>query len=897
VSPSARPSPTESHAPSDELPRLSRRVDGASHRRFLEATGARMALLGDELGRFECWMWPLALVRDLELWVKADLLHRGRDLARAVAVQPDHAEIELVGPGFRVVQRLFVARERRAAWIALEIETTRDLELQMRFTPRFEPMWPAGFGGRIALRDDETGAVALSEELGRFAALLGSPEAEPCELEADHAAPRDPLCVRIPCSVARAASGPLLFFIAGAEHRPPALSEAARVGEQGAAQGRSRLETVLASAREEYRWIARNWPNEARELEAKWKSFLARTTHFESDDARHTEAFLWAKIAIEKAWVEVDGLGRGLVAGLAQSGASERPGFGWFFGGDALAASRAMCAYGDFEGARRALEFVASQQRADGKMQHELVLSAGLCNWLEDYPYAYYKAQITPGFLACLHNYFERSGDLELVRKLWPNALAAYRCCLANLEPDGLLSNRTLGIAAVEAGSLVGKIRSDIYLQGIWLSALRGIRDCASALNDPEHEHDAERRYFEAQRFSLPQLWSESEGRFAFAVLTNGQLCLDSTSYAALVVSRSVGRLKHSLASAAALNRPNLATDWGVRLFADDASVYDPSSYNTGSVFPYTNTFAILASFEFGSPSAAHQVLASQVSLHGFSGLGFVPEHLRSDRCETRARGVPHQIFSSGCIVQAMLLGMLGTKTPSEEAAVYGMDQVAPSRLADRRTLTLQPSLPPRSDRVCVSRMHALETCFDLEIVRERVQRRTRMSVDFAVAEGPEFVLELSPRLPPLTRNLRVWLGEQEQNGVGRFFAIAGALCPQGIAARAAPAALLTLEYESGPELLLDDSPLVEGSASSRLRVCEVEFDDTQVTWTLWGLAGRSYRIGVRSDRRVRFEGAREAGPGETGTGERGAHELEITFPAAPRAQFVSQTLRAVALD
>jgi hypothetical protein len=871
VSPSARPSPTESHAPSDELPRLSRRVDGASRRRFLEAAGTRMALLGDELGRFECWMWPLALVRDLELCVKTEILHRGRDLARAVAVQPDHTEIELVGPDFRIVQRLFVARERRAAWIALQVETSRDLELQLHFTPRFEPMWPAGFGGRVALRDDETGAVALSEELGRFAALLGSPEAEPCELESDHAAPRDPLCVRIPCSVARAASGPLLFFIAGAEHRPQALSDAARVGEQGAAQGRSRLETVLASARDEYRWIARNWPAEARELEAKWKGFLARTTHFESDDARHTEAFLWAKIAIEKAWVEVDGLGRGLVAGLAPSGASERPGFGWFFGGDALTASRAMCAYGDFEGARRALEFVASQQRADGKLQHELVLSAGLCNWFEDYPYAYYKAQITPGFVACLHNYFERSGDLELVRKLWPNALAAYRCCLANLEPDGLLSNRTLGIAAVEAGSLVGKIRSDIYLHGIWISALTGVEQMGLVLEQRDVAAEASKELARA-RAAAESFWSEEDGRYGFAQLVDGSLNTDSTSYQALSLSRAQFRPDRSLASAAALNRPNLASDWGARLFADDASVYDTSSYNTGSVFPYTNNFAILAQFSSGLSTAGHQLLASQVALHNFSGLGFIPEHLRADRCAAPLRGVPHQIFSSSCVLQSTLLGVLGCHSSAAGGA-----------------LVLAPQLRSKLRRHALRLARVGDSSFDLELVlaaSSSAARRSELVVRVQRYRGESLKLFVRPRVAPLSRNARTAELPVELRRVG------AALQAQTLGVQLDGDLALSLEYESGPELVLDDAPLVEGSTSSRLRVCEVEFDDMQVTWTLWGLAGRSYRIGVRSDRRVRFEGAREAGPSERGT-----HELEITFPAAPRAQFISQTLRAVALD
>lgn len=866
MTPSARPSPIEAHAPGDELPRLERRVDGASHRRFLEASGTRMALLGDELGRWECWMWPLALVRDLELWVRAERLHRGRDLARAVATQPDHAEVEFLGPGFRIRQRVFVARERRAAWLEFDVECERALELEVRFTPRFEPMWPAGLGGRLALRDDETGAVALSEELGRFAALLGGPEAEPCELDADHAAPRTPLVVRLPCSPARAARGPLVFFIVGAQVDSQALSPAARVGEQGAAQGRSRLEAVLARAREEYRWVASHWMHEARELEAKWKDFLARTTHFESDDARHAEAFLWAKIAIEKAWVEVDGLGRGLVAGLGPSGASERPGFGWFFGGDALTATRAMCGYGDFEGARRVLEFVAGQQRADGKLQHELVLSARLCNWTEDFPYAYYKAQITPGFLACLHHYWLHSGDRELVAKLWPTAVAAYRCCLANLEPDGLLSNRKLGIAAVEAGELVGKIRSEIYLHGIWLSALVGMESLARALGHDGVADEAQVELERARR-AAESFWSEKDGRYGFAQLSDGALNSASTSYQALALSRGRLDATRSLAAAAALNRPNLASDWGVRLFADDASVYDASSYNTGSVFPYTNNFAILAQFTHGLATSAHQLLASQVALHNFSGLGFVPEHLRADRCETPQRGVPHQIFSSSCIVQATVFGVAGLVAS-----------------ADDGWIAVRPQLAPNARRMALRGLRVGATRFDLELERaalEGSRRRTVTTVQVRKLTGPALKIVVLVVAPALSRGAREHA--RELDGV-RF---GGSQTFKCLGVEVEAQAQWRVEYAAGPELLLPDEALVEGGCSQRLRVCEVEFDERSVVWTVWGLAGRTYRVGWCSDVPVRFEGASKVS----------ANELELHFPSAAGGGFVSRELRAWASD
>ena len=56
---------------------------------------------------------------------------------------------------------------------------------------------------------------------------------------------------------------------------------------------------------------------------------------------------------LDKGFVCNPQLGCGLVAGLGPSGRLRtRPGFGWFFGGDAFMNMSAMTAYGDFETVR-----------------------------------------------------------------------------------------------------------------------------------------------------------------------------------------------------------------------------------------------------------------------------------------------------------------------------------------------------------------------------------------------------------------------------------------------------------------------------------------------------------------------------------------------------------------
>jgi glycogen debranching enzyme len=118
-----------------------------------------------------------------------------------------------------------------------------------------------------------------------------------------------------------------------------------------------------------------------------------------------------------------------LVAGYGLSGGSERPGFGCYFGGDALMNSWSILDYGDFERACATLEFVCDHQRA------------ALLDWSR-YPYGYYHADTTALYIFSASRYVTRSGDLDFLQASWLSVEKAYRYCVSALDDDGLLSNR-----------------------------------------------------------------------------------------------------------------------------------------------------------------------------------------------------------------------------------------------------------------------------------------------------------------------------------------------------------------------------------------------------------------------------------------------------------------------
>ncbi len=805
---------------------------------FVEAVGERIALFGHR--RLECWMWPLLLFEELELAVRpAGETEPLPPPPRRVRVVPEGLALEWIYPDFTLELEAFACLERRALVILIAARAegpVEPLEVDLRLRPALRPMWPAGLGGRVSGRDAETGALFLTEELGRFAALIGSPDGRRPELSTERGLP-EVVTITLPLPPRGEVAGAARVLVAGAELEARPLSEEARRGGSQSARGTSRAEEALAAARTLYRELCESWREELEALRTHWTRFLARGAHLECGDPAVDGAFLWSRIAIERLWARVDGLEPGLLAGLGPSRGGDRPGLGWFFGGDALAVSRALTSLGDYQGARRALRFVASTQRDDGKLAHEWTLSHRLVDWVGDYPYAYYKGQVTPGFVACLDHYVHTSDDRDLARELWPTAERAIAWCARACDLQGWLLVPEAGIAAVEAGPLANRIRSELYLQGIWCSALDGALRLAALLGKGERASVWEELRGRARR-ALASAFHPDLGRYAFAELEGGETFDEPSVYVALPLSRDLGQDARVARSAVALNRPELMADWGGRMFATSSEVYDPDDYNSGSVFPYLTAFAVLALYRQGFPDAAWPVLRSQVGLDGMGGLGYLPEFLAGDRARLPQRSVPHQAFSQSALLVGCLHGLAGIEADGTTGV-----------------LTLRPALPLSLPRLALRALPVGDSRLDLFLERRRTQGRTSLRTRVEVRSGPPVAVVPELTLPPLTVVEALEVDGQQHPWRARSLP-GGAL---SVAPEGPPTAASRFESElvvrAGPAL--DLAAEVQPDAASRHpRLVGQLLDGDALLWTFAGLAGTRARLEFASDLPLTVEGA-----------------------------------------
>jgi hypothetical protein len=694
-----------------------------------------------------------------------------------------------------------------------EVDSEKPLTISAKFVPDFKPMWPASFGGQNSHWDDSLKAFGLSDISGKPTAFVGSPTVSAYTQHMDWALKEGELVFQMRATPEQARANFLPVVIAQNME-----------SEQSA---RDTYTRVLHDARELYEKRA-----------AHSRDFLARTIQVETPDPTLNRAIAWSKVAIDSGWVCHPTYGCGLVAGYGPAETSERPGFAWWFGGDALMSSWALEDAGDLEGALQALRFLKARQRADGKIMHEMSQGVDLVDWFGKFPFAYYHADTTPMYIYSVGQYFERTGDTEFLKEFWPSAKKAYEYCVSTVDPaDGLMDNTKAGLAAVEVGVLRGKVTKDIYLEGFWLGALGAMRSLASSAGLSRGSQDnatsvftreLESRYQEAKSSLELNWWNPAEKYFAFGLASDGSRAdmLGNWPAAMLALSPEIDTGKAE-SEAAHLASPGIATDWGARWLSNRSPFYDPVSYNNGTAWPFMNTFVSWAEYNAGNSIAGFESLRATAALTGIQSPGYLPEHMNGDRFLLGERSVPHQLFSSVGVLVPAVRGLLGLRI-----------KATPTSSSILQTIELRPNLPANWSSLHFSNVLTNDGHLSGEIRRER----QKISAILNSAKGPrssalriELPIPLAARVRRVTCNGKPMKFEPLRVG-DKNAALIDVNLSNHLEAIA--------EYDGGIEIVPPKIDPAPGERSSSLKVIETKLlDQHHLDVTVAGLGGRSYSL------------------------------------------------------
>ena len=696
---------------------------------FVSAVGRRSVAMGTEDGRFELWSWPVKWLHDLELSFRVPKYSEplpGRTLARRTVTRPEGVTIEYAYEQFTVKQHVFVPLDLPAVVMLLEVDAVRPLEILVRFTPDIHLAWPAGLGGQYLVWNQPARAFLFSESRRRINAFLGSPAVTQAS--------------DVPAHMLAGSPPQLVLGVGDSANRyaPPRLGEPPG---RGVNLNVAYIPIVLAggdmprdSALALYRRLVA--PGAA---EREWKRRVAhadsiRTARLSisSPDTLLDRAVEWAKLNLDDAMACNPELGCGLVAGYGLSGAaSDRPGFGWYFGGDASINAIGMTGAGQRELVRDGvLRFFAKYQRADGKIPHEISHGAARLPWFTDYGYTFFHGDTTPFWVLAFGEYWKQTADTALVRELWPQLSKAYEWSRStDRDGDGLMENPAAGAGAIEVGDLGIGILSDVYMSGVWVAALDRFARMARAMGETPLADSAEAIGKKARQTMESRLWLESRGQYAFALLQDGTVNDNLTSWPATAMSFDVFDRGRGSQMAARLASSAISTDWGARPLAATSRLFDPLHYNNGAVWPFVTGWVALGQYRYHNAHAGKQMLDAIARTTFDESRGRNPEVISGRLYKPLDTSVPQQFFATSMILTPLIRGLLG------------IDVDAPAR-----RLTIAPHLPIDWDSLRVRNVAVGESIVDLAFRRSA----TGISLDLVRrgADGSPIELVFSPALP-----------------------------------------------------------------------------------------------------------------------------------------------------
>lgn len=691
---------------------------------FFDVSGRKSAIFGQEDGRFEAWIFPFQIVENFSLQYRFDGMAMPDDLshyAESIDVLPERTTITYSHPLFTIRQHLFAPIDEPAICMLLEIDTYQAFDLYASFFPRLQPMWPGGMGGQYATWQADKNAYLISESRRQVNAMIGSPDARKQSPPLAHELSQKPILFALKIEPQQAQKQ---FY--------PIVMTADFSSREACA---ARYAALLASLQEQYR-----------RTQIYWRDFLQSTVRLTGTE--FDQVLDWNKVAMHKGFICNPDLGCGMIAGFGKSGASKRPGFGWYFGGDMFTNSLAMTAYGDLEIVKKSIAFLQKYQRADGKMMHELSQSAGLLDWFGDFPYGYIHGDTTPFYLAALQKYIQHSNDAAFVRESWDSIAKAYEWCRAtDSDGDGLMENTLAGLGASELGSLREATGVDIFLAAIGVQAWKAYAELARVAGKNKKLQEDAMQWHTRGKASLEQkFWNADTGNYNFSLAKNGAPNPELTAWIAFPMLFDLLPAEHARLALREIASSKISTDWGSRMLSSDSPAYDPLAYNNGGVWPFLTGFTTWALYKQSNAEAGLQMLRNLATWTHEDALGVMPEIVSGAYFRPLETSVPHQLFSNFGFVASLLRGMLGLEVD-----------------AATRTLILAPQVPPDWPRFRIENIDVGGEKVSLELspatngmgLNLLNKPDAPITIDFRPAFGPFAELDSARTTPGLSAHLQ----------------------------------------------------------------------------------------------------------------------------------------------
>ena len=374
---------------------------------------------------------------------------------------------------------------------------------------------------------------------------------------------------------------------------------------------------------------------------------------------------------------------------------------------------------------RQATATSAFMDAAPGKIMHET--RRGEMAALGEVPFGLYYGGVdtTCLFVALAGAYARRTGDLDTIRRLWPNLIAAtgWMRDHGDIQNNGLIAYQR----AAETGlsnqgwkdSEDSIFHSDgrfpkgpvalLEVQGYAFSAWQAMADLGRRLGEAEAD-EWEARAEAVRALVEDRFWMEDEQFYAVALDGDGAPCRAIASNAGHLLFSGLPSPERARAVTKRLLSAEFRSGWGVRTLATGQPRFNPMSYHDGSVWPHDTAFAVAGMARYGERRAVAMLLSEIYDAATHFQLR-LPELF----CGFERRpGEPPIAYPVACLPQAWAAG-----------SVFMMMQAALGISVDAMSGVVEvdnPMMPAGIEHLTLSRLQGGEAGVDLAFDRANGQ-------------------------------------------------------------------------------------------------------------------------------------------------------------------------------
>jgi len=274
--------------------------------------------------------------------------------------------------------------------------------------------------------------------------------------------------------------------------------------------------------------------------------------------------------------------------------------------------------------ARQATDVSAFADSTPGKIMHET--RRGEMSGLKEIPFGLYYGGVdtTPLFVALAGAYLTRTGDVALIRELWPALLAAvgWLETFGDTNGDGLidyaraeqtgLTNQgwkdSVDSVFHDDGALAAGPVALVEVQGYAFAAWQAMAQMALRLGEPGAEAWADRA--EAMRAAVEsRFWMEDCGYYALAIDGEATVCAARSSNPGHLLFVGLPAPERAAKVTARLLSGEFDSGWGIRTLAVGMPRFNPMSYHNGSIWPHDTAIALSGMARYGDREGVAKVL------------------------------------------------------------------------------------------------------------------------------------------------------------------------------------------------------------------------------------------------------------------------------------------------